>query len=353
MEIYVLDRNINTLGIFDTYNSILWNTCLHEPGIFKAEFIFSEKMNKILQLGNLLYKTDEDEPGIITRRYLKLNKDGEETIQIHGYMASRYLNQRIIWNKMVMSGTVEKVMRQMVYEQVIAPSDLARIIPNIELGEVHGYEGVIEKQITYDNLQEALTELSKTSELGYRLKLDMSAKKFFFDVYKGTDRTHQSEVPCVFTRDHGNVYTQEYSEDSTNYHNTCLVGGRGEDSDRILASVGCENIGLDRYEIFYNASGLSNADVSDEEYLNQLRQKGEEKLASYYMVKAFESKINQNKIMTYSLGDYVTCQDKQWGIMVNTQIKEIEKSFSKTEQSLIVTFGDNVPTLIQLIKAKE
>lgn len=353
MEIYVLDKNLNTLGAFSTYDSIIWNPCFHEPGIFKAEFLFSEKMIGILQLGNLLYKTDEAEPGIITRRYLKLNRDGEETILIQGYMAARYLNQRIIWNKMIMSGTVETIMRQMVYEQIIEPEDSARAMPNIELGELQGYEGEIEKQISYGNLQETLTELSKTYELGYRLRLDMDVKKFFFDIYRGSNRVYGSETPCVFTRNYGNVYTQEYSEDSTNYRNTCLIGGSGEDSDRILASIGCENTGLDRYEMFYNASGLSNADISNEEYLLQLRQKGEEKLSSYYKVKAFESRINQNKKMTYALGDYVTCKDDQWGIMVNTQIKEIEKSFSKTEQSLIVTFGDNVPTLIQLIKAKE
>ena len=102
MEMYVLDRDINILGIFSTYEAIIWNPKLHEPGVFKASFIFTNKMNDILQRGNLIYKTDEDEPAIITRKYLKLNKHGEQTIQVQGYMASRYLNQRIIWSKMVM-----------------------------------------------------------------------------------------------------------------------------------------------------------------------------------------------------------------------------------------------------------
>lgn len=349
----MLDRDINILGVFSTYDSIIWNPCLHEPGIFKAEFVFSEKMNTILQCGNLLYKTDEYEAGIITRKYLKLDKNGEETIQVQGYMATRYLNQRIIWSKMVMSGTVEEVMRKMVYEQVIEPSDPLRKMSNIELGDFHGYEGDIDKQVSYDNLQEALTDLSKASELGYRLRLDVDRRKFMFEVYQGTDRTYGSDAPCVFTRDYGNVYTQDYSEDCTNYKNVCLVGGSGEDSDRILCAVGDDKQGLDRYEMFYNASGISNKDISDTEYIGQLKQKGEEKLALYYTARAFESKINQNKPLVYELGDYVTCIDKQWGVMVNTQIKKIEKSYSKKEQTLVLTFGDDVPTLIQLIRAKE
>lgn len=352
MEIYILDRDINILGVFSTYETIIWNSKLNEPGTFKVSFVFTKRMNQILQRGNLLYKTDEIEPAIITRRYLKLSKTGEETIQVQGYMASRYLNQRIVWQKMILKGSPEKIMRDMVYENVINPSDPDRKMNRITIGELHGYEGDIEKQVSYDNLQEALTDISKVSELGYRLTLDIDARMLCFDVFQGVNRTLGSEHPCIFTRDYGNVYTQEYYEDDSNYRNVCLVGGTGEDDDRILKAVG-ESVGLDRYEMFYNASGLSDKDITEEEYLLQLEQKGKEKLASYYAAKAFESKINQEKAMTFELGDYVTCTDSRWNLIVNTQIKGIEKGFSKTEKSFVVTFGDDVPTLINLIKAKE
>lgn len=352
MELYVLDREFNILGVVSTYDSIIWNSKFHEPGNFKASFLFTKKMNQMLKNGNLIYKTDEEEPVIITRKYLKLNKNGEETIVIQGYTASRYLNQRIVWNKMILSGTPETVMRDMVYENAVNPDDSYRKIPRLELGELKGYEGHIEKQVSYDNLQESLTDLSKTSELGYRLILDISDKKLYFDVFKGIDRTLGTEKPCIFTRQYGNVYTQEYSEDITNYRNVCLVGGAGEDTSRIMQTVGNAS-GLDRYELFYNAAGISNKEITEDKYLQQLTQKGEEKLTNYYIAKAFENKINQEKAMAYKLGDYVTCTDPEWDVTVDTQIKEISKGFSKEEKSLFITFGDDVPTLISLIKAKE
>ena len=74
--------------------------------------------------------------------------------------------------------------------------------------------------------------------------------------------------------------------------------------------------------------------------------------AANYIAKSFESKINQKKSMEFALGDYVTCTDERWNIRINTQIKEIEKGFSKKEESFVVTFGDSVPTLINLIKAR-
>lgn len=352
MEIYILDSKMNILGVVSTYDAILWNTRFHEPGTFKADFLFTENKNKILQRGNLLYKTDEDEAAVITRKFLKLNKHGEEIIQVQGYMTSRYLQQRIIWEKMVLKGTYEEAMRKMVEEQVISPKDPDRKIPNIRLGEKKGYDGEIEKQISYDNLQTALTDLSKVSALGYRLRPDLKNKIFLFEVYRGEDRTVGTQHPCIFTRDYGNVYTQEYSEDDTNYKNICLIGGSGEDQDRILAVSG-QAAGLERYEMFYNASGFSKSEITTEEYLLQIRQKGEEQLAKYYTAKAFESKINQNRAMPFSIGDYVTCTDSKWHIRVDTQVKEIAKGYTKEEKSYVVTFGDSVPTLIDLIKAKE
>lgn len=353
MELYILDRDINILGVITTYDAIIWNPKVYEPGKFKASFIFSEKMNSILQIDNLIYKTDEvDSTAIITRKYLKLNKRGEETIEVQGYMASRYLHQRIIWAKMIMKGTPEEIMRQMVYEQVIEPSDPERKMDRIKLGELKGYEGSMEKQVTYDNLQEALTAVAKTSELGYRLRLDISEKMFYFEVYQGVNRTVGTDEPCVFARDYGNVLTQEYSEDKSNYKNVCLVGGSGEDASRITATAGGGE-GLDRYEMFCNAAGMSDKDITNSEYLQQLEQKGKEKLANYYVAKAFESKINKEKAMKCELGDYVTCTDSKWNVTVDTQVKEIQKGFSKTEKSHVVTFGDSVPTLVDLIKAKE
>lgn len=353
MEIYILNKNLYVIGVISTYESILWTERAHEPGVVKAVFVFTEKMNALLERGNLLYKTDEEQPAIITRKTLKLNKYGQQTITIQGYMASRYLKQRIIWKKMVMKGTPEMLMRQMVKEQVVEPEDESRKMPLIELGEPLNLDlKVIEKQITYDNLQEALTDMAKTAELGYRLRLDYEKHKMLFEIYQGTDRTLGTEHPCIFTRKFGNVFTQEYNEDSSSYKNICLVGGPGEDTERVLVTVG-EASGMERCEMFYNAAGYSGNDITAEVLQEQLRQKGEEKLSTYYIAKAFESKINKEKAMNFSLGDYVTCTDSQWGITVNTQVKEIQKGYSKTEESYVVTFGNDVPTLINLIKAKE
>ncbi len=350
MDIYILDQDLNVIGVFGVYRAVIWHTKMYEPGKFKAEFTFSEMLNRKLERGNFLYKTDEAEPGIITKKTLKLSKSGEQTIQVQGYMASYCLARRIVWNKMILNGTPEDAMRRMVYEQAIAPANPDRVLPRLRLGEKCGYPGSIEKQVIYDNLQEALTDIGKQYELGYRLRADLADKLLYFEVYKGADRTLGSRQPCIFSRDYLNVLTQEYYEDDSNCYNVCLVGGTGDDTDRILASVG-DSAGLSRSEMFYNASGLSDKVITQAEYLEQLRQSGAERLRRYALVQSFENNINPRKAMVYSLGDYVTCTDNSWGIVINAQIAEIEMGYSMREESCLITLGNKAFTLAGLIKA--
>lgn len=349
-EIYVLNKDIDILGVLSVYEAIVWTQKWNSPGTFQAQFLFTKDNNDLLDIDNLLYKTDSTETAIITRKYLDIKEDGHEYIKIEGYMASRYLNRRIIWSKMLMTGTPESLMRQIVTEQVISPTNTARVIPRIRLGTESGYtQDKVEKQITYDNVTDALTDLSTESEIGYRLRLDLDDKLFYFDTMRGNDRTQGTDNPCIFSRDFQNIYKQDYEDNANNYRNVCLTGGKGEDEERILTTVG-DGEGLDRYELFYNASGLSDKDLTESQYLEQLAQKGKEQLAKYYRVRSFEAEINASRSMAYELGDYVTCYDTSWGVTLNAQITEIENDLSKDENSIVLSFGNQAPTLSQMIK---
>ena len=68
-------------------------------------------------------------------------------------------------------------------------------------------------------------------------------------------------------------------------------------------------------------------------------------------VESFTSKVRKDKLKECALGDLVTCNDKKWGIRIDTQIKVIEKNLSKDEQEVYFTFGNSRPMLANLIKA--
>lgn len=242
-------------------------------------------------------------------------------------------------------------MRELVDKQLINPADPMRRIPRIRLGELCGVEDYIEKQVTYSNLQETLTDIAAAAGLGYKLRLDLQEKVFYFEVIKGADKTLGTMQPCIFSRDFHNIYTQEYYEDDSNFKNVCLVCGIGEDENRVTEVTG-EASGLDRYEMSYSAAFLKDEGQTEEIYREQLRQKGNEKLKDYYLVESFTSKVRQDKAGKCSLGDFVTCSDREWGIRIDTQIKMIEKHLSKDEQEVYFTFGNSQPMITDLIKAE-
>lgn len=350
MEMYVLDKELNLVGVLPGYEAIIWRDILDAPGKFEAEFLFTDRANRILQRKNILYKKDEMQAGVINYKNIKLDKQGRTKIRIKGNMASVYMNRRIVWEKMVLSGTSEEVMRELVEKQVVDPADPKRRMQRIRLGKLCGMDDYIEKQVTHSNLQETLTDIAAATGLGYRLRLDLQEKVFYFEVIKGTDRTLRTIQPCIFNREFHNVYTQEYHEDDSNFKNVCLVCGAGEDENRVTETVG-EASGIDRYEMSYSAAFLKDEGQTEEIYREQLRQKGNEKLKDYYLVKSFTSKIRQDKAKKCTLGDLVTCRDREWGIRIDTQIRMIEKHLSKDEQEVYFTFGNSRPMITDLIKA--
>lgn len=52
----------------------------------------------------------------------------------------------------------------------------------------------------------------------------------------------------------------------------------------------------------------------------------------------------------YDLGDIVTVVDKNWRIRIDTRITEIEEAYEEKGFEVNVTFGNNIPTIIDKIK---
>jgi hypothetical protein len=180
-----------------------------------------------------------------------------------------------------------------------------------------------------------------------------------FETYKGLDRTSAQSVNprCIFSLDYNNVESQEYTESDGSYRNVCLVGGTGEGSERVMATVGSAT-GLDRFEVFNDQKSLSNVvdgvTLTEAEYLALLEGKGNEKLAESKAVCVFDSAIDVNANRKYKedydLGDIVTNINKKWGVKLDTRIEEIEEVYEDGNEKINVVFGDEAPTIIDKIK---
>jgi hypothetical protein len=143
-----------------------------------------------------------------------------------------------------------------------------------------------------------------------------------------------------------------------------LVAGAGEDSNRKTLSLGTENKGLDRYELFVDARDISDTKQSGDnevsiplsEYNKLLEARAKENLAECTKVQSFDCVIsNSNNLIyktDYDLGDKISIINKKWGLMLNERIVSITETYDIEGLSIDIQIGNNIPTLIQKIKQK-
>lgn len=359
MELYVFDTNLNLIHVIDNFTSLIWTRRYYKSGEFELHLPLTDDNVKHFQRENIIYKKGDTEAGYIETRQIELNENGEETLLVKGKFLTNYLDRRINWGRLLFNGNSEVLMRKLVNDNCINPSNLNRKIPFLELGSLKGYSETIEYQNSYGNVIEELENIAMTNEFGYRINLDYETKKLIFEIYKGVNRSSNQALiaPCIFSRDFENILNQIYIESNNDYRNTALVGGEGEGAARTLITINNFS-GLNRREMFIDARDLQKEVdgivLTDTQYQNILIQRGKEKLAEYQEIKTFENKVNTrgNNIykIDYDLGDIITISDKKWGITLDTRITEIEEVYEDGKIEVNPTFGNIIPKIIDKMK---
>lgn len=363
MELYVFDRELNFEGIFEGYFSLIWIRRYSKCGEFELHCNLTPETLQLLRKGNIICKKDDLEAGYINYRNLKQDATGKEILVVKGKFLTNYLGRRIVWDRKNISSTPELAVREVVNDNCINPSNLDRRLPMIELGEIKGYEGNVSMQVSYKNVLDTIEEMLEMNGLGIRSILDAGRKKIILDIYKGIDRTAGQNInaPAIFSEEFENILEQEYVESVIDYKNTALIAGEGEGEERERVSIEVGQ-GLDRYELYVDARDLQSTKTIDDEevpipineYRELLENRGLSKLNEHKKIETFDSKANLRSNLKYKedfdLGDVVTVTSKKWGITIDTRITDVEEIYEESGKQVNVTFGNNIPSLIDVIK---
>ena len=363
MELYVLDKNLDLLGVIDNFETLIWTRKYTEPGKFQLNLPATEDNIILMQDENIIYRKDDVEGGVIDHIEYTVSDKGEKKIAVSGKFVTSYLSRRINWGTINYSGRVDLLMQKIVKDNCVSPAQYARKIPLLEIVDTN-YTDTISKQDSYSNLTDLLTDICSTKDFGYRVRINTreGTRYLAFEVYKGIDRSvNQSDIsPTIFSLDMENILTENYIKDSKDYKNVALVAGEGEGTDRKLISIN-DSKELDRFEMYVDARDLQQTSndetLTDTEYENVLIQRGIEKLSECKKIETFEGTINTNANnvykLDYDLGDIVTIYDKDLGIKLDTRITEIEETYEKGKVEIVPTFGNNIPTILSKIKQLE
>lgn len=345
MDLYVLNKNLETIGITDAYESLIWTQRYYTYGDFELYLPASDDNIKLLETDNYMVRNDSETVMIIEKINITTDAENGNYLTVSGRSLESILNRRIIWEQTTFSGTAENLIYKLLNENIINPKDDRRKVDGLILGSPQGFEEKIDKQITGDNLGETISTICTTYGYGFKITLNQ-AKKFVFSLYKGKNRSYGQKINpfVVFSPEFDNLINSKYEKDRSDLATAALVAGEGEGANRKTAESGGGS-GLSRYEIYVDARDISTDaenPVTDEEYKSILQAKGQENIKQHGISQAFEGEVLTLKTYQYkkdwNLGDIVQVKN-EFGISSTPQITEVIESDSKDGYSVIPTFS--------------
>lgn len=356
-NVYVLTPDFKLEGIIDEYVSVIWRPSYSEVGDFEIYLGATDKAITLLQENRYVVRSSDIsvDNGVTTYEKVMVIKniqiitdvENGDFLCVTGRELKYLLHQRIVWSQTTLTGTAEDAMRRLVNENAINPIDTNRIIPNLALGVLAGLTETIDKQVTGEYLDNAITEICVTYNYGWDIFI--TNNKLVFIVYAGSDRSYgQTERPyVVFSDVFENLYNTDYQLTTEEYANTTLIGGEGEGLERVYATVNNELSGLERYETFTDARDISSNKGTEDEidsttYLNLLVERGRETLASLSYTEGFSGEVLSDVAFKYGedffIGDIVTVINK-YGIQKNVRVLSAIESEDETGVKLLPQFN--------------
>lgn len=346
IDIYVLSTDFKKLDIIDYCASVIWTRRYCKAGDFELYLPITATAITILKPGNYLVRSDAPD-SLMVIQGVKITTDEEDGdyLTVTGQGAEITIAKRIVWTQTNLNGTITAAVHRLLNENLIAPTDAARKIAGVEIGDCCQCATIVKKQITGTNLLDTIIDLLSPYKLGFKVIFSGSSLKFC--IYNGVDRSaNQSDRPrVVFSADFDNLLASEYTADISAYKSIALVAGEGEGVQRKTYTVGSAS-GLDRIETYVDARDISSevdgGKLTTAEYNELLKAKGVEALAETVIIQSFEGTIEPTVNYTfgvdYELGDIIQITN-EYGITAPARITEVIESWSDTGYNCIPTFS--------------
>ena len=343
MELYIYSKERQLVGIVESFEYLRWTRRYARCGTFEMKAIATSENISLLRTGNYLWKSDDEEIGIIEQ--VELEQAGRETVTVSGRFATSLLARRIVWGTETLSGDLSVCAAQLMNNQLITPTDTSRQIAGIAFSSpAMGVQ--VNTQVSYRNLMDTITGLCEASDRGIKTLFSPEDGLLTVSLYAG------AISQAVFSHEYENLTEQSYTHSDLGFANTALIGGEGEGTSRVMAAI-AGGIGEARREVFVDAKDLRQEDFGTG-YQDALIYRGQSKLSALSVLSAFDAEVNPHGNLRYKadfdLGQVVTVLSKKWGITLTARITEVNETYDEGGLSLGLVFGKGALTLIEKLK---
>lgn len=334
MELLIFDESMTPVTILETFSSLIWTDRYFECGDFEIYMTATNDILNLIQQGYYAQITDSKRTMIVEEILIETDIECGNNLTIRGRSLESILDRRIVWTQTILDGNAQNAIKKILMENVIAPSDPDRIIPNFIFEESKDpiITGVsVRAQFTGDTVYDAVHSICEAAQIGFRVVYD-DANRFVFSLFAGRDRSFaQLEYPyVVFSPSFENIISSNYLESQKAMKTIALVAGEGEGSERKTVTIGGKETGLARRELFVDARDVSSVTtdgtLSMEEYIFQMEQRGRSKLTENAYITSFEGEIEINKPFSYGtdffIGDILQITN-EYGISARVRLTEL------------------------------
>lgn len=367
----IRNSNREVIGIIDTAKSIIWSIPYYGIGDFEIYAPFTAEHAKFLAAGHYVTRQDEKNIGIIEHINITYSPQDGRMIVASGRFGKALLTRRLIYNlngnsisPVISSGNVEAAARALVNSNIIAAADSARNVSFIELGPLSGLTAVIvdangnatQKQTSYSNLQEYTDEILQEYAAGAYMGFNRATQKLQYIVYVGEDRSINNAAgndPIVFSQDYDNLLSTNYDYNEQALKNTALIGGVGEGAARYMEELAGSATGINRREVFIDASdqsktyesGETTLEYSNDVYSKMLISKARQQLATLVTVETMTGGVDITNSglevgVDFYAGDIITIQDNELGKYINARIVKVTEVQDDNGYNIAVEFGE-------------
>lgn len=351
MNIYVLNDSFEPIYVIDSFVSFIWTDRYNHYGDFELQVEASTinfekfKRNYMISIG------ESDRLMIIENIQLDSDVNTGDRLIINGRSLESILERRIVWGQITFasSKSIHDVFKTLLTDAFMTEGD--RYVSNFsfkdnpELSETpklnSDSESTYGAQFTGDGIYEVIINLCEENGLGFKIGYENDKMEFY--LYKGIDHSYDNEDGnpfIVFSPNFDNILNSNYLESSKNLKTIALVAGEGEGSERKVVSIGSEETGLNRRELFVDARDLSSTsydednneiNMTESEYAAILAQRGIEKLVECRSTISFEGQVEAKRGFVFGedflLGDIVEVVDK-YGHENKCRVSEVVISYT-------------------------
>lgn len=359
MDIYVLNKSFQTIGIVDVFESMIWTDRYYGCGDFELYTSVDINLITLLQTDNYLKIDGSDRLMIIEDIEIITKVDSGNKLKFSGRSLESILDRRIVMQQTQLTGNLQTAIQTLMNNAFISPAvnpygASVRQVSNMifQTNSSSAITGLtMEGNYFGEYLYDIVSSLCEYNKIGFKLILNAS-NQFVFSLYSGANRSYgqSSNSFVVFSSNFDNLLSSNYFESKRPYKTADIAFGDASDGITPLAYGwifgGAELVGIDHREMMVDASSVSKfvngTPINSTTYSDQIRQLANEiRHAGANVVKSFDGQVEANVNFKYGVDYFIGDQvqlESEYGFTGVSRVTEVTISENLNGHYVFPTF---------------